>query len=315
MISWKKQGRIFVPDGTKPWSRSYAQVPTVCPMGTDRLRIYYGTRDDRNRTLPSFIEVDAADPSRILYVHPEPLLSLGKPGTHDDCGVMPIWALIHEGRTFLYFNGINVGTTVPFRYTVGLAISDDGIHFERVSDGPVMDRTIEDPILVGSPSVLIENGIWRAWYLSGTGWAQFGERFEPLYNIRYAESNDGISWKRTGRVCVDVRPGEGAVGRAVVLKDTGLYRMWYSYRGARDYRTDLRESYRIGYAESPDGLTWVRRDEDAGIDVSSEGWDSEMIAYGFVVRNGAGLLMVYNGNGFGRSGFGYATSNGFSGSC
>jgi hypothetical protein len=73
--------------------------------------------------------------------------------------------------------------------------------------------------------------------------------------------------------------------------------MWYACRG---------ETYRIGYAESADGLSWKRHDAQAGIDVSEEGWDSEMIAYPWVFDHGGRRYMLYNGNGYGETGIGLA---------
>jgi hypothetical protein len=82
--------------------------------------------------------------------------------------------------------------------------------------------------------------------------------------------------------------------------------MWYSYRGGVDYRTNPQASYRIGYAQSKDGISWTRMDDSAGIDVSSEGWDAEMIEYPHVVQHHRTRYMFYNGNKFGESGFGFA---------
>jgi hypothetical protein len=73
--------------------------------------------------------------------------------------------------------------------------------------------------------------------------------------------------------------------------------MWYSYRG---------DAYKIGYAESPEGLSWERRDQEAGIDVSPSGWDSEMICYANVIQQNDKWYMLYNGNGFGKTGIGLA---------
>jgi hypothetical protein len=135
------------------------------------------------------------------------------------------------------------------------------------------------------------------WYVSGTGWTA-GAEPEPRYNIRYAESSDGIDWRSTGRVCIDYSyPGEHAIARPHVMKDGSIYRMWYSHRG---------DSYRIGYAESDDGLQWIRHDEDAGITVSTDGWDSEMVAYPWVGDIGGRRRMLYNGNSYGRTGIGEA---------
>jgi hypothetical protein len=66
------------------------------------------------------------------------------------------------------------------------------------------------------------------------------------------------------------------------------------------------EGYRLAYAESVDGINWTRRDEDIGIEVSPSGWDSRMQAYPAVVQSGQRTFMFYNGNDYGREGFGYA---------
>ncbi|WP_245213934.1 hypothetical protein [Rhodoferax sp. AJA081-3] len=130
---------------------------------------------------------------------------------------------------------------------------------------------------------------------------------EPRYHLKYAESSDGIHWQRNGVIAIDYGSSdEGGVVRASVCKDGDLYRMWFSYRSLAGYRTKPGSSYRIGYAESVDGITWIRLDEQAGIDVSEEGWDSFMLAYPEVIDIENNRLMFYNGNGFGLTGIGYA---------
>jgi len=145
------------------------------------------------------------------------------------------------------------------------------------------------------------------WYQSGTGWEVHDGRPEPCYHLKYAESRDGILWDRRGVVSVEFKSKEeGGITRPCVLREGDDYRMWYSYRGRKDYRTIRSHSYRIGYSESMDGVRWTRKDENVGIDVSDTGWDSEMIAYPYVYEHRERKYMVYNGNGFGKSGFGYA---------
>ena len=144
------------------------------------------------------------------------------------------------------------------------------------------------------------------WYSSCTGWTEVHGRPEPMYHVKYAESEDGIRWRRTGIVCIDYDESTQAIGRPWVVNLGEVYGMWFSYRGLVDYRTDPRTSYRIGYAESPDGLRWERKPDPAGLGRSEEGWDSVMVAYTNVVRVNDSWLCFYNGNGFGQSGFGYA---------
>ena len=80
-----------------------------------------------------------------------------------------------------------------------------------------------------------------------------------------------------------------------------------SFRSVRAYRTDKKASYRLGYAESKDGLEWIRKDQQVGISRSESGWDSEMMEYCHRYAHGNRTYLFYNGNQFGRSGFGYAT--------
>jgi len=145
------------------------------------------------------------------------------------------------------------------------------------------------------------------WYLSCVKWEAYDGKPEPYYHMKYAESQDGINWNRQGIVCIDFKSSdEAGIVSPSLMKENGDYRMWYSYRGVKDYRTSKEHSYRIGYAESFDGIDWTRKDEVVGIDVSQNGWDSVMVAYPCVYEHKGRKYMLYNGDGFGRSGFGYA---------
>lgn len=309
-MTWKKGGRIYEPRPRFAWMVSHAQLPTLDPVGAGRLRIYFAVRDELNRTRPTFIEVSQDEPTQILYHHDRPVLDLGCIGTFDDSGVMPGWIVTKGDRKYLFYTGWTSRGTVPYHNAIGLAIScDGGVTFERASEAPIFGTTSREPYINGSPCVLVEDRLWRCWYFSCTRWEMVGGKLEPRYHIKYAESHDGIDWQRDGVVAIDYKSDGEAVGRAAVIKEASAYRMWYSYRSTSGYRTDRRRSYRIGYAESLDGIRWSRLDERAGIDISDRGWDSEMIAYPYVlIRNGLKHLF-YNGNGFGRSGFGYATES------
>jgi hypothetical protein len=306
---WEKRGLIFSADGRYPWMTSHAQVPLIDEVTSGILRLYYGTRDRLNRTVTSYIEVSADDPSKILYVHDKPILDLGELGCFDDSGVMPSWIVNHQGDKYFYYIGWNVGTTVPYRNSIGLAISrDDGKTFERMFTGPVLDRTRSEPHFCATPCVLVEGTLWRMWYLSCVRWERYGGKAEPYYHIKYAESRDGITWDHRGMVAVDFKtPEEGGLVRPCVIKRWDGYHMWYSYRDGRNFRISKDHSYRIGYAQSSDGLSWTRKDEAVGLNVSEGGWDSEMTAYPYVHAGSNGKThLFYNGNGFGRSGVGYA---------
>jgi hypothetical protein len=307
-MRWIKQGLIFVPDGRRDWMRTHASIPVVDLLDYSTLRVYFAARDEEGRARIGAVDVAADDPRRILHLHDDPILPLGAPGTFDDNGMMPSWLVNFEGIKYLYYIGWNPQVTVSYRLAIGLAVSEDGGRtFRRYALGPICDRDLDEPFFNTAPCVLREDGRWRMWYVSCTGWETINRRPEPRYHIKYAESGDGVHWRRTGLVCVDYDEFTKAIGRPAVVYDNGLYRMWYSYRGIAGYRTDPHASYRLGYAESTDGLKWVRRDDVVGIDRSGAGWDSEMIEYAQVAELRGRWHCFYNGNGFGRSGFGLAT--------
>ncbi len=296
---WIKRGLIFEPSDNLEWMVSHAAVPFAIRVDRDIYRIYFSSRDNLNRSQSGFIETDIKKPKSILQTTNEPVLKIGEFGTFDESGAMASWLVDHVDCIYLYYIGWNVGATIPFRNSTGLAIScDGGKTFDKYGDGPIMDRSIYDACFVANPCVLIEGGIWRMWYLSCIKWIVSANGPRHYYHIKYAESEDGITWERKGIVCIDFKSNdEYAISRPCVLKENGIYKMWYSYRGKR---------YRIGYAESKDGLQWERKDEEIGIDVSETGWDSEMICYPHVFEHNDEKYMLYNGNGYGKSGIGLA---------
>lgn len=308
-MKWNKQGLIFCTDNNFPWMKSHAQVPTIHPVENGSVwRVYFSTRDDKQRSHATYIDVEAGNPKNILFVNERPLLNLGKLGTFDDCGTMPSWVIEVDGLTYMYYIGWTVRNTIPYHNSVGLAVSkDQGKTFERYSEGPLFPSTVTEPYFTGTSCIMIENGIWKNWYLSCTKWEAEGGRVEPYYHIKYAHSKDGVNWVREGKVAIDYKDeNEAGIVRASVLKENGLYRMWYSYRGKIDYRTNTKTSYKIGYAESKDGISWQRKDSEAGIGLSATGWDSVMLAYPHVVEHDGRKHMLYNGNEFSKTGIGHA---------
>jgi hypothetical protein len=307
-MKWEKKGVIFVPEGEYVWNKSHAQVPVVDVLNDKVWRIYYATRNSQNQCNTSFIDVEAGNPFNILYKHPEPLLNLGEIGTFDDAGIMPSCIINYDGKKYLYYIGWNSGLNVSYRLSIGLAISNDGISFERYSTGPILDRSIFDNCLCASPFVLREDGIFRMWYVSGTHWKIIDGRPEPFYHIKYASSYDGLCWKRDGIICIDYDDFTEGISRPCIVKIGGEYLMFYSFRNNKNYRNNSLNGYRIGFASSNDGISWIRRDSEIGISASESGWDSDMIAYPYIANFRENFFMFYNGNGFGKSGFGFAVS-------
>lgn len=296
-MRWTKLGLIFCPDNNHPWMVSHAANPVAEHLGENRFRLNFSCRDVESRSHVGYVELELEAPFRILKVASEPLLAPGEIGAFDDSGVSLSCIRQVGGKKFLYYLGWNLGVTVPWRNAIGLAIYNErsGV-YERFSRAPLLDRHDVDPFSLSYPFILEDSTGYRMWYGSNLKWG--GKQEDMAHVIKYAESPDAIHWERKGTVALQfANEREYAMSRPCVIKEGGLYRMWYSYRGS---------TYRIGYAESKDGLSWVRKDDEAGIDVSASGWDSEMIEYPFVFSHAGRRYMFYNGNGYGRTGVGLA---------
>ena len=254
---WEKRGLVFRPDPAVPWMRSHAATPFTLDLGGGRRRVFFTSRDERQRSHVGFFDVRLDAPEQVLRVSDAPVLAPGPLGHFDDHGAWGTSLVEHDGRLLLYYIGWNPGPPPLFYPSIGLAVSDDGGDtFTRASRAPVLGRSEVDPWMVSAPVVRNDGGSWRMWYISGIGWE--GER--SLYDIKIARSDDGVRSEATGQVALALGPGVTNIARLCVVRREEGYEGWYSYAAGAGYR--------IGFAVSADGDSWERRDNEAGIDVS-----------------------------------------------
>ncbi len=300
-MKWIKKGLIYSPNGKDYWKKHSALQPTPILIDEDIIRIFVGFRDENGISRVGFVDINANNPSKVLNVSPEPSLDIGAPGTFDENGVVPCAIIERENKFFLYYAGYQLGQKVRFYAFGGLAISKNkGKSFRRYSEVPIIDRTDNELFFRAIHSIIFEDGKWKVWYGGGSEFIKEKNKTLPVYNIRYQESLDGIHYNNDGVICLDIKGGEEyRVGRPYVIWDKDIYRMFYSV-GTKS------KLYRLGYAESKDGIDWVRKDNEIGIDISESGWDSEMMSYPSVIMYKNKVYMFYNGNNYGYNGFGYA---------
>lgn len=302
-MGWKKLGLVFdVRKQNIGWLKSHAMVPTPILID-DRIRVYFSGRDFQGRSRVGFVDVASSNPQKILYTHDKPILELGKLGTFDDSGTIPTCVVSDGPLLYLYYTAYNIRATVPYGNSIGLASSkDNGLSFEHVFEGPVVERNQTEPYIAVSPCVVINKDIWHLWYGSGTGWVIVNGKPESLYHIKYAHSIDGKYWVRDNVSCILPNDPMEAIARPWVIQHGDDYEMWYCYRGSADFR-DGKDSYRIGYATGQEPVSWKRRDYDVGITEGPEEYDNKMQAYPAVLDVGGVRYLFYNGNGFGYNGF------------
>ncbi len=301
-MRWEKLGRVYCANGEYDWAQSHAFIPTSMMLDEERIRVYVAFLDREKIGRIGFVDLDADDPRRVLRVSEKCVLDIGAPGAFDDSGVSPVCLLSVGEKLYLYYVGWQMGVKVRYYLFMGLAVSEDGGEmFSRISQAPILDRSDGELLVRSAAHVLRDGDKWRMWYIAGSRWIEVGGKQVPTYNMRYLESYDHAVWDKRGEVCLELADDddEFGFGRPFVIKEDGVFKMWYSIR-------TMSKGYRLGYAESDDGRQWRRKDADVGVDVSETGWDSEMICFSYIQETKSGTYMFYDGNNYGETGFGVA---------
>ena len=306
---WRREGLVLAPPADHAWWRSHAQAPTILPL-TDRLwRVYFAAREGQPRSRILCADIDPGDAFRVLRVHPHPVLELGDTGAFDSHGMGPATALLCGDKVHLYYTGIVTRSDIPYQLAIGLGISDDGLHFRRVTDGPLLSTGPRDPLFVTTPCVRPTGDGFEMWYASGVDWRHVDGTLEPFYVLRHTHSADGVIWSLASELALGhVSEQDAGLARPWVAAQADGRRLWYSRRGADRFRRPGAASYRLYQAT-------INKD---GMLKASEGpvmfenpplpsdWDGWMQSYACIQPLGDDLIMLYNGDDFGRGGFGCA---------
>jgi predicted GH43/DUF377 family glycosyl hydrolase len=313
-MKWKKLGKIFDPTEHKLANDciDFAQSPQVLEFD-DFVRIYFSTRqrDASGKFISqiSFVEMDKEFKS-IKKVSDHTIITMGNLGCYDEHGIFPLNVLRDGNRVLGFISGWTRRVSVDVETSIGLAISnDDGFTFTRIGDGPVLSATLDEPFLVGDPFVLKLKDTYHMWYIYGVRWIQNSIKAvnERVYKIGHATSTDAVNWFKTNRQILADRLNEDECqALPSVIFHNGKYHMVFCYRQAVGFRENSKDAYRIGYAHSKDGLNWTRDDENVGIDTTEGDWDSDMMCYPHLTSVNGKIYILYNGNNFGKTGFGLA---------
>ena len=315
-MKWKKLGKIFDPtEHTLPNTCvEFAQSPQALVFD-EFVRIYFSTRErdpTNGKYLSHIAFVDMKPHSwETIGVATRPVIPLGKLGCFDEHGIFPMNVLRHDGRIFGYTCGWSRRASVSVETSIGLAFSlDGGLTFTKTGDGPIVSSSLHEPFLVGDAFVRVYGGTFHMWYIFGTAWRRLSDATAPerIYKIAHAVSVDGVSWtKEEGRrIIADRLNADESQALPTVIEISGRLHMFFCYRESSDFRKNRMRGYRIGYAYSDDLARWTRNDANVGIDVSEGSWDSDMMCYPHVFECDGKAYLLYNGNEFGRRGFGVA---------
>jgi hypothetical protein len=317
MLNWKKLGKAFTPQDVqgRPWLKEFAQAPAVLVMD-DVVRIYFSCRplpdvNGQYVSYSAYVDLERQDLLKVRQVSEQPILSLGGLGEFDEFGTYPVSVVRDGDLVRAYYAGWTRCESVPFNVAIGAAVSHDGGKtFVKLGKGPILSYSPDEPFVLSGPKIRRFNDQWQLFYIAGCKWKKVDGRAEPVYRIRMATSDDGIHWTKLNKNLIDSRIEEDeAQASPDVFYANGKYHMFFCYRYSANYRGKA-NGYRIGYASSINLIDWVRDDGKAGINVSDEGWDSEMVSYPHVFEVDHKIYMAYLGDQVGRYGFGLAVLDG-----
>lgn len=314
-MKWLKHGKIFDPTEhiLANGCVQFAQSPQALVFD-NFVRIYFSTRavDTNGKFLSHIAFVDMCKNLReVIRVSDQTVIPLGGLGCFDEHGIFPMNVVRHNDLVYGYTCGWSRRVSVSVDTAVGLAISrDNGLTFERIGPGPVLAASLHEPCLVGDGFVLVLDGVFHMWYIFGTGWKKYAPDAAPdrTYKIGHATSPDGVNWtKEESRQIISDQLGpDESQALPNIVKISSLYHMFFCYRESFDFRKAKGRGYRIGHALSDNLSNWTRDDDTPKLDGTSGDWDSDMQCYPHVFECDGKVYLLYNGNEFGRYGFGLA---------
>ncbi len=316
MFKWNKLGRVFDPTTilNKEWLQEFAQAPATL-IFDDFVRVYFScrsTKDENNQFISysSFIDLDINDLIKIKRVSDNPILKLGKKGCFDEFGTYPFSAIKIKDKILGYHAGWTRCESVPFNTAIGYSEStDDGETFQKIGDGPILSYTYDEPFIISGPKIRYFNNKFYLFYIAGEKWLMIDNKPEMSTKIRMARSTDGIHWEKAGKKLIPEKLSlTESQASPDVFFSNNKYHMFFDYWSPEEFRSTKKR--RIGYAFSNDLINWNRDDTKAGIDISENGFDNEMVAYPHVFKFKDRTYMLYLGNEVGRFGIGLAELNG-----
>ena len=300
-MEWIKEGMICDRNTLElDWFKLNIMCPVPYLYNEVTLRIFVAFCDSQNRGRIGYIDVDPTNPSCIKNYSRKPVLDLGDVGTFDENGTIPTSLIIVDNVLYMYYCGFQKQVNVPYTSLLGIACSrDNGDSFKRISATPLLERQNSELFIRTGADVIKDQNIYKIFYASGNSWISIEEKLVPVYNIREIESKEFGKFENQSEVCLQLKNDEYGMTIPQVMRCGNQYQMIFSVRSKS-------KGYRLGYAESINGLCWKRDDQKMGIDVSKTGWDSEMICFGKMFKFKEQVYLFYCGNHYGVGGLGWA---------
>jgi len=295
---WRKLGQIYKFKPIDNYLLSHASNPLAVRLNDDIYRVFFSGRDKENRSSIGYVDIDIVK-QIVIDTCKNVIFKYGEEESFYSHGVSIGNLYEVENKKYIQFMAWQIRNGDHWRGDIGrLSVNDDLKSMKLNPKDIYLKCDKEDQVSLSYPWIMFDENIYKMWYGSTLNWSS--ENSEMVHVIKYATSEDGHNWKKHG-LAIPYEIGVAqAFSRPTVLKNENGYHMWFSYRSGDGTK------YRIGYANSLDGGKWNRK-EDSGITVGlKDEWDANMVCYPFVFTHKGQTYMLYNGNEYGKHGFGLA---------
>lgn len=314
---WKRDSNnpILPPNPDSTYDCTRCMNPFVVRKKNEYWLYYAGGDKDRHHRICLAIS-SLINPVR--FTRYGVILDIGKKEKFD--GFWCVLPCVHKfgAKWHLYYSG-HEGSNLGLQSFpgIGLAISDDGIHFDKYGSNPIItgDQIKEYPNnrgIAGGGTILKEiqtdgSILYKMYYTLAVGTPSSDQKIDQKKHCAVCHSRDGIHWtdhRIIMRSRKDVLNENIAVAGPFVWRDGDYYRMLYSGIGSRwGY-------YSISEAVSNDGYNWSRGKGDENLTLApgkAGTWESQMVEYPSLIEENGKLRLFYCGNGYGATGIGTAT--------
>ena len=243
------------------------------------------------------------------------LFDVGAKGDFDE-----LWCVLPCVHRFgdkwhLYYTGRgSTGDGLQAFTGIGLAVSDDLIHWQKTGDVVLHGDGFPDwpdnkGIAGGGPIIELpqQDGriLYRMYYTLATGRPGKTLQINQAKQSVVAHSYDGINWTDKRVVMRPRAEAEYENAATIALNVWPVKDGWRAIYAGIGTRFG---AYSICEASSRDGLTWDRGQpgENLALAPGEAAWENKMVEYPHIVREGSRLRLFYCGNGYGATGIGTA---------
>jgi len=316
--AWRRMGDALIkPNGD--YGNDVIMNPCVIQVEND-IYLYYASANQDGRRNIRLIIFRNGDLSKPEYQGI--MIENGPLGSFDGAwSVLPTIVKVEEKWHMYYTGNSGIGQGLARFPGLGLATSDDLLHWEKYTDGPVrapsgIEGTPDCMGIAGGGIVTLNDGTLR-WYYVGAPTIGIEHFLDQQKYTCIAESKDGIRWEKKGMV-ISRDPERDykdiATPCGPCIYEDGMYKLWYPCIGTRW------GFYSICYGESEDGIHWNigecygdelafgPRTRHLDMEEPYYFWDNQMAEYPAVFYKDGRRYMFYCGNGYGGTGLGLAVA-------